>query len=41
MCDPVVPQLPQEVKKVSYDTINIKLKSVSDQVSLQDSVQGK
>ncbi|CAG8515924.1 16426_t:CDS:2 [Rhizophagus irregularis] len=39
MCDPVVPQLPQEVKKVSYDTINIKLKSVSDQVSLQDSVQ--
>lgn len=39
MYDPVSPQLPQEVKKVSYDTINIKLKSVGDQVSLQDSVK--
>ena len=45
MYDPAGLQLPQEVQKVNYDMINIKLKSETivknNQVSLQDSVQGE
>jgi hypothetical protein len=42
MYDTEGPQLPQEVKMVSYDTkLKPELIIKNDQVSLQDSVQGK
>ena len=45
MHDSVSPQLPQGMKKVNHDTINVKLKSViivrsEQEESLQGSVQG-